>query len=160
MYAPAPFASAQPVVIPPEIHTPIVITETKPIDPIDPPDFEEIEEIKPIPVEKPKPVAKPAPVAIGDHNALMAAAGIAPGDYGYVEYIVSRESGWRHTVYNGAGSGAYGLCQALPGSKMASAGSDWATNPVTQLKWCNGYAIGRYGSWAAAVAFWQANHWW
>jgi uncharacterized protein YabE (DUF348 family) len=88
----------------------------------------------------------------------MSLAGISPGDYQYVDYIVSKESGWRPTAQNP--SGAYGLCQALPGSKMASAGADWQTNPVTQLKWCNSYAVGKYGSWRAAYNFWLANHWW
>lgn len=96
----------------------------------------------------------------GSHTDWMAAAGIAASDYGYVDYIISHESGWGVTKSNYSGSGAYGLCQALPGSKMASAGSDWATNPITQLKWCNGYAVGRYGSWAGAYNFWISNHWW
>jgi uncharacterized protein YabE (DUF348 family) len=88
----------------------------------------------------------------------MALAGIAPGDYNYVDYIVSHESGWNPAASNG--SGAYGLCQALPGSKMASAGSDWASNPVTQLRWCNGYATGHYGSWARAYSFWVSHRYW
>lgn len=88
----------------------------------------------------------------------MGLAGIAPGDYQYVDYIVSKESRWNPLAQNA--SGAYGLCQALPGSKMASAGADWQTNPVTQLRWCNGYAVGKYGSWAAAYNFWVRNHWW
>ena len=96
----------------------------------------------------------------GSHKDWMRAAGIRESDFGYVEYIVSRESGWGPTKSNFAGSGAYGLCQALPGSKMASAGADWATNPITQLKWCNSYAVGRYGSWAAAYKFWITHHWW
>ena len=89
----------------------------------------------------------------------MASAGIAAGDYNYVNYIVSRESSWR---VNAAGSppGAYGLCQAYPGSKMASAGADWETNPATQLRWCSGYAAGRYGGWAGAYNFWSTNHYW
>jgi len=58
------------------------------------------------------------------------------------------------------GSGAYGLCQALPAAKMASAGEDYMDNPVTQLKWCDGYASGRYGSWGEAFAFWKENKWW
>lgn len=88
----------------------------------------------------------------------MALAGIGPGDYQYVDYIVSHESGWRPNA--GSPSGPYGLCQAYPGSKMASAGSDWLTNPVTQLRWCNGYALGRYGSWAAAYNHWvSARNW-
>lgn len=89
----------------------------------------------------------------------MGLAGIAPSDYQYVDYIVNKESRWNPLARN-ASSGAYGLCQALPGTKMASAGSDWATNPVTQLRWCNGYAQSRYGSWAAAYSFWQANSYW
>lgn len=93
-----------------------------------------------------------------DKESVMAAAGISPSDYAYVNYIISRESGWNAAARNP--SGATGLCQALPGSKMASAGADWQTNPVTQLRWCAGYAVGRYGSWAAAYNFWVANHWW
>ena len=96
----------------------------------------------------------------GSHEDWMAAAGIAVSDYGYVNYIVGRESGWSATKYNYAGSGAYGLCQALPASKMATAGSDYMTNPITQLKWCNGYAIGRYGNWQKAYEFWIVKHWW
>ncbi|HET7060032.1 MAG TPA: G5 domain-containing protein [Candidatus Saccharimonadales bacterium] len=88
----------------------------------------------------------------------MALAGIGPGDYKYADYIISHESGWRPNAGNA--SGAYGLCQALPGSKMASAGGDWATNPITQLRWCNGYAVGRYGSWAAAYNHWLATSNW
>lgn len=92
-----------------------------------------------------------------DKTAIMAAAGISPSDYPYVDYIVSHESGWRHLVSNP--SGAYGLCQALPGSKMASAGADWATNPVTQLRWCSSYAAGK-GGWAASYNIWISKHWW
>lgn len=88
----------------------------------------------------------------------MARAGIAPGDFDYADFIVQKESRWNPTARNA--SGAYGLCQALPGSKMASAGSDWSTNPVTQLKWCNGYAKSRYGSWSAAYSYWNAHHYW
>ncbi len=86
-------------------------------------------------------------------------AGIAASDYPYVDYIVSHESRWDPTARN-ASSGAYGLCQALPGSKMASAGSDWETNPITQLKWCDSYAVGRYGSWYGAYIHWVNNGWW
>ena len=96
----------------------------------------------------------------GSHTDWMAAAGIAESDYGYVDFIVSHESGWAATKSNYAGSGAYGLCQALPASKMSSAGSDYMTNPITQLRWCNGYAVGRYGSWAGAYDFWISHKWW
>lgn len=94
-----------------------------------------------------------------DKQGVMAAAGIRQSDYMYVDFIISRESTWNAAARNPS-SGAYGLCQALPGSKMASAGSDWETNAVTQLRWCDGYAQGRYGSWAAAYNFWSNNHWW
>lgn len=101
------------------------------------------------------------PTVSGDKTAWLIAAGIPESDWGYVDYIVSHEGGWNGTTkYNYAGSGAYGLCQALPGSKMASAGSDWTTNPVTQLKWCNGYAIGRYGGWAQAYNYWVLHKFW
>jgi uncharacterized protein YabE (DUF348 family) len=93
-----------------------------------------------------------------DKEAVMRAAGISPSDYPYVNYIVSRESGWNAAARNP--SGAFGLCQALPGSKMASAGADWASNPVTQLRWCSGYASGRYGSWGGAYNYWLSHHYW
>ncbi|MDX3093947.1 transglycosylase SLT domain-containing protein [Streptomyces sp. ME01-24h] len=72
--------------------------------------------------------------------------------------IVTRESGWNYTATN-ASSGAYGLVQALPGSKMASAGADWRTNPGTQIRWGLKYMDSRYGSPCGAWSFWQANHW-
>jgi len=96
----------------------------------------------------------------GGKYDLMRAAGISEKDWSAVDYIVGRESSWRHNVWNTGGSGAYGLCQSLPATKMASAGEDYMTNPVTQLQWCDQYAERRYGSWSNALAFWQANHWW
>ncbi|MER5543111.1 aggregation-promoting factor C-terminal-like domain-containing protein [Streptomyces sp. NPDC001118] len=72
--------------------------------------------------------------------------------------IVSHESGWNPSATNSS-SGAYGLVQALPGSKMASAGSDWKTNPATQIKWGLDYMNSRYGSPVKAWSFWQANGW-
>ncbi|MGC1176771.1 MAG: G5 domain-containing protein [Candidatus Saccharimonadales bacterium] len=102
----------------------------------------------------------------------MALAGIAPGDYQYADYIISRESGWCPTKWQGepgscpayhgtpgAGLG-YGLGQATPGSKMAAYGADWATNPITQLKWASGYATRTYGSWASAYDHWVSRHNW
>lgn len=87
----------------------------------------------------------------------MKAAGITDTTNAY--FIFQHESGCNPKAVNQS-SGAYGVCQALPGNKMASAGSDWQTNPITQMKWCNSYALQRYGSWANAVAFWQNNKWW
>ena len=88
----------------------------------------------------------------------MARAGISPSDFAAADYIISGESGWRP---NAGGPGRpYGLCQAYPGTKMASAGADWQTNPVTQLRWCAGYAKSRYGGWQAAQQFWVSNRHW
>ncbi len=73
--------------------------------------------------------------------------------------IVDHESSWNYQADNPS-SDAYGLMQALPGSKMSSAGADWATNPATQIKWGLSYMnSSRYGSPCAAWAFWQANNW-
>ncbi|MFF9195138.1 transglycosylase SLT domain-containing protein [Streptomyces sp. NPDC014779] len=72
--------------------------------------------------------------------------------------IVDHESGWNYRATNPS-SGAYGLVQALPGSKMASAGADWQTNPATQIKWGLSYMNGRYDSPCGAWSFWQANRW-
>lgn len=106
----------------------------------------------------PKITARGSTVEIGDNKTgLMTSAGIASGDHGYANFIISRESNWGVTAKNP--SGAYGLCQALPGSKMSSAGADWESNPLTQLRWCNGYAS-RYGGWAGAYNFWQSHHYW
>ena len=93
----------------------------------------------------------------GDHTKLMRAAGIPESWFSAINYIVTHESGWRVNATNPS-SGAYGLPQALPGSKMASAGKDWRTNPITQLKWMKEY-VGRYGGGPGAAAFWRSHHW-
>ncbi|MHC3513641.1 aggregation-promoting factor C-terminal-like domain-containing protein [Limosilactobacillus reuteri] len=87
----------------------------------------------------------------------MKQAGIPESWYDSINYIVTHESGWRVNATNPS-SGAYGLPQSLPGSKMAAAGRDWRTNPITQLKWMKSY-VGRYGGGPGAAAFWRAHHW-
>jgi len=94
----------------------------------------------------------------GSHTDWMTAAGISASDQGSANAIISQESGWRVNATNKS-SGAYGIPQALPGSKMASAGSDWQTNPITQLKWMNSYVVGRYGSWQNAYAHKKSKGW-
>lgn len=120
----------------------------------------------------PQIVAKGATIDInGDKTAIMAQAGISSGDYAYVNFIVSHESGWCPTKAQGEHycpavpdnqftSNGYGLCQSTPGTKMATAGSDWATNPITQLHWCSDYAERVYGSWGAAYNHWLSHHNW
>jgi hypothetical protein len=87
----------------------------------------------------------------------MARKIVGAGQYQCFSNIVTRESGWNYQATNAA-SGAYGLVQALPGSKMASAGADWRTNPATQIKWGLNYMNSRYDSPCGAWSFWQANH--
>lgn len=113
-----------------------------------------------------------------DRAAIMTAAGIAASDQDYAAYIINNENGlwcpirWQgtrgcaDTYYEkfpgaeGSDQVGYGLCQATPGNKMATAGADWRTNAVTQMKWCHSYAISRYGSWAAAYQAKVAKGWW
>lgn len=107
----------------------------------------------------------------GGTSAVMAQAGIAGSDYAYVNYIVSHESGWCATKAQGEHycpavpdnpytSDGYGLCQSTPGIKMATAGADWATNPITQLHWCSSYADRAYGGWGNAYYHWLSHHNW
>jgi hypothetical protein len=72
--------------------------------------------------------------------------------------IIMRESMWRITATNPS-SGAYGIPQALPGSKMATVASDWRTNPATQIIWGIEYMKGRYGSPCSAWSFKRAHGW-
>ncbi|MGC5346282.1 transglycosylase SLT domain-containing protein [Streptomyces sp. DT24] len=84
---------------------------------------------------------------------------MVPGDqYQCFSNIVNNESSWNYLASNPS-TGAYGLVQALPGSKMASAGADWQSNPATQIKWGLNYMNDRYHSPCGAWSFWQANHW-
>lgn len=90
----------------------------------------------------------------------MMSSGYGWGDSQYSCYnkIITQESGWNYKAKNPS-SGAYGIPQALPGSKMASAGSDWQTNPATQIKWSLGYIKDRYGSPCKAWSFKQGTGW-
>lgn len=83
-------------------------------------------------------------------------AGVSEADLYNALTLIYKESGCRVSAENAA-SGAYGIPQALPGSKMASAGADWQTNPVTQIRWMISYVVGRYGGWSQALAYWYAH---
>ena len=84
--------------------------------------------------------------------------GYGAGQFACFDNIISRESRWNVHATNPS-SGAYGLPQALPGSKMASIASDWRTNPATQIIWGVQYMDNRYGSPCEAWSFWQAHSW-
>ncbi|WP_327719154.1 transglycosylase SLT domain-containing protein [Streptomyces sp. NBC_00490] len=88
----------------------------------------------------------------------MARQMVPSGQWTCFSNIVDHESSWNYTAVN-ASSGAYGLFQALPGSKMSSVADDWRTNPATQIKWGLNYMDSRYGSPCEAWSFWQANNW-
>jgi hypothetical protein len=75
---------------------------------------------------------------------MVTARGWSQNQYNCLVALWNKESGWNVYAHNKS-SGAYGIPQALPGTKMASAGADWATNPRTQITWGLGYIQGRYG---------------
>ncbi len=131
-------------------------------------------------VSSPKLATRPSPIATGASGGstaptvsepppdpgtaqataykMLSSFGWSPSaQYGCLDNIWSRESGWRYNAENA--SGAYGIPQALPGSKMATAGPDWQTNAATQIKWGLGYIQGRYSTPCGAWSFWQANGW-
>lgn len=89
---------------------------------------------------------------------LLVARGWDTAQYDCLVSLWQRESNWNHFAMNSS-SGAYGIPQALPGSKMASAGDDWATNPRTQIVWGLGYIAGRYGTPCGAWEHSQAKNW-
>ncbi|WP_453073815.1 aggregation-promoting factor C-terminal-like domain-containing protein [Streptomyces olindensis] len=88
----------------------------------------------------------------------MARQMVPAGQFQCFSNIVDHESDWNYKAVNPS-SGAYGMFQALPGSKMSSVGADWRTNPATQIKWGLNYMNDRYGSPCDAWSFWQANNW-
>lgn len=112
--------------------------------------------------------AAPVPVAAGGGASPAEAQSIAKsmlGSYGWngdqfscLVSLWNKESGWNYRAYN-ASSGAYGIPQALPGSKMGSAGADWETNAATQIRWGLGYISGRYGSPCGAWSHSQSVGW-
>ncbi|NME24195.1 phage tail tape measure protein [Lactobacillus salivarius] len=99
-----------------------------------------------------------SPKPTGSHKHWMEQAGIPKSWYEDLNWIINHESGWRVNATN-PGSGAYGIPQSLPGNKMASAGKDWQTNPITQLKWMYSYVKGRYGNASNAKHFWKTHNW-
>ena len=91
-------------------------------------------------------------------RAMLAGYGWGDDQFGCLVSLWQKESGWNYQAYNRS-SGAYGIPQALPGSKMGSAGADWQTNPATQIAWGLGYISGRYGTPCGAWGHSQSTGW-
>jgi hypothetical protein len=103
-----------------------------------------------------QPPASPAPSSATPSGspqqiamAMLGSFGWSSSQFGCLQSLWNRESGWNPSATNPT-SGAYGIPQALPGNKMASAGADWQTNPATQIRWGLGYIQQVYGSPCAA----------
>jgi hypothetical protein len=107
------------------------------------------------------PRPKTAPARSGSPQqiaeAMLGSFGWSSSQFACLDPLWARESGWSVTAENP--SGAYGIPQALPGSKMASAGADWQTSAATQIEWGLGYIKGIYGSPCAAWDHEQATGW-
>lgn len=122
----------------------------------------------PVPVATPTPQptgggGSTAPIVVdpnsaqGIAKAMLKQRGWGDDQFSCLVQMWNRESGWRVNAANP--SGAYGIPQALPGSKMASAGPNWESNATTQITWGLGYISGRYGTPCGAWDFWQAHNW-
>jgi resuscitation-promoting factor RpfB len=119
-----------------------------------------------VPPPPPAPPAAPLPPVLsvdpgsaqGIARQLLADRGMGDDQFSCLVTMWNHESGWRVNAEN-VSSGAYGIPQALPGSKMGAYGDDWATNPRTQILWGLGYIQSRYGTPCQAWAAWQAQGW-
>ena len=101
----------------------------------------------------PAPSGNPQKIAA----AMLGSYGWSSSQFGCLVSLWDQESSWN--VYASNPSGAYGIPQALPGSKMASAGPDWQTNATTQIRWGLGYIKSLYGSPCGAWSHEQATGW-
>mgnify|MGYP001003300645 CR=1 FL=1 len=127
--------------------------EEKPVE-VTPMEVKPVE--KPVEAPRPTPTPKPAPkpVQTGSKWDWLKAAGIPESDWRVADILVTKESSWNPNAVNRS-SGACGLAQALPCSKL---GSNW-NNPVHALQWMDRYVRSRYGSWQAALNFHYSHNW-
>ena len=112
--------------------------------------------------QKTDTVTQPVQVTSGDPKAIAQAMlpqfGFSSSEFTCLDSLWTKESGWDPHAANPS-SGAYGIPQSLPGSKMATAGSDWATNPATQIRWGLGYIRDSYGTPCAAWSHSESYGW-
>lgn len=111
---------------------------------------------------KPGVNAGPVPASCGEYTGnkavgctLLLQAGFGLDQMPCLDKLWTKESGWRTTASNGS-SGAYGIPQAYPGSKMAAYGDDWKTNPATQIAWGLNYIKTRYSTPCGAWSHFQS----
>ena len=108
------------------------------------------------------PAASATPAAAGSPQqmaeAMLGSFGWSPSQFSCLDPLWEHESGWSVTAYN-PGTGAYGIPQAMPGGKMATAGPDWQTDAATQIRWGLEYIRGTYGSPCGAWAHEEATGW-
>ena len=116
------------------------------------------------PSAQPQAPAPPAPALVKPSGspqhiamAMLGSFGWSSGQFGCLDSLWSRESGWNVTASNA--DGAYGIPQAMPGSKMASAGPDWETDATTQIRWGLGYIKDLYGSPCGAWSHEETTGW-
>jgi hypothetical protein len=107
---------------------------------------------------RPSAPSDPSGAQLIARDLMAAQYGWGDDQFGCLVPLWARESGWNVNAYNSS-SGAAGIPQALPGSKMASAGADWQTNPATQITWGLGYISGRYGTPCAAWDHSESSGW-
>jgi hypothetical protein len=107
-----------------------------------------------VPAAPPAPSGSPQQIALG----MLGSYGWSSDQFSCLVPLWNQESGWNVEASNPT-SGAYGIPQALPGSKMAGAGPDWQTDATTQIRWGLGYIKGTYGSPCGAWAHEQAVGW-
>ena len=109
-----------------------------------------------------QPAASAEPAATGSPQqiaeAMLGSFGWSSGQFACLDPLWAHESGWSVTAYN-PGTGAYGIPQAMPGGKMATAGPDWQTDAATQIRWGLGYIRDTYGSPCGAWAHEEATGW-
>lgn len=115
---------------------------------------------KPEPLPKPKSITKVSRTRIDTSAARNYAQTLVPDvqQFECLTLLWNAESGWNHKALNRS-SGAFGIPQALPGNKMRSAGSDWQTNPQTQIRWGLSYIEQRYGNPCGAYNHFKKRNW-
>jgi len=145
-----------------ESPQPIMVETTTQVDTTTPlPTVTEIVETAPATIPEPERPPEPKKEVVvekkpvtGSKEEWLRLANIPESEWGYVDFIVQKESSWNPNAVNPNG-GACGLAQALPCSKL---GTNW-NDPVHALKWQHAYVTDRYGGYAQAYSFWKNNNW-